>query len=525
MKIKSLTKTTSVLLILMVSIWCWAEETVLEVKDPLEDISFDKAAKISMDFQNADLQNVLKVLSRQAGVNFIADGTVRNKSVTVYLDNVSIDDALVSILGANNLVYEKHSDNLFLIKSPISPVSTAVKLVTRVYRLDYIQVYNMATSGGVSIQTASAEGDTSTASSSETNGADGEQNIIAIIRNLMSSQGKIVADRTTNSLIITDAPDRFEAIEQVIKELDVEPIQVMIQAEIIETTTGAIKRIGMEYGTESSTFSLTYGANANAAGSLNPVASTPYPLTQSFIKNTFGKNLINDGTFTYGTLSGSSTTLILKLFANDTDTKYLSRPKIMTLNNRPAVIQITENTAVGTTTTAISQSGDYLYSAERVQTGILLKVTPSVNKNRDIFMYLQPSVTRATTSTFNPTYQDPKTSSAATTVMVREGETVVMGGLIDTENVKTVRKVPILGDIPLLGEPFKSRYKKVEDTELIIFITPRIIEREKTSAEVIPEYMTDRNYTMQKILNKYEKKENTDIMQEALDKYESKRRK
>ena len=93
-------------------------------------------------------------------------------------------------------------------------------------------------------------------------------------------------------------------------------------------------------------------------------------------------------------------------------------------------------------------------------------------------MYIEPSVSRATASTFFTTqFMDPNYRSAISTVMVRDGDTVFIGGFVQTDNFKTTRKVPFLGDIPILGEPFKSHYRKTQDTEIIIFITPHIVKR------------------------------------------------
>ncbi|MFH1790883.1 MAG: secretin N-terminal domain-containing protein [Candidatus Omnitrophota bacterium] len=469
---------------------------------------------ISLDFENAYLQNVLKAFSRQAGINFIASESIGNKPITVYLDGVTVDQAIESMLDANGLTFEKRSENVYLIKPRRGEAGADMqqgmgeKFETRVYRLAYIHVYDMskAESGGSDMQLQTGTTSSETSGSSGASGTSEEVEIIKILKTLMSPQGKIQSDTITNSLIVTDYTSKFEVIEDVITQLDIEPIQVVIQAEIIETTTGAVKRIGLEYGTETQTAAIQYGKNSNITGSVDPVASTPFPFSESFIKDTFGKNLLNDGTFSYGTISASSLQVVLKLFANDSDTKYLARPKIMTLNNMVAVIRISENTMVGTTSIAQEQSNNVSTSPERVQTGILLKVTPSVNEKGDIFMYLEPSISRATASTFNTNYQDPQDRSASCTVMVREGETVVIGGLMETENVETLRKIPFLGDIPILGEPFKSRYKKAEDTELIIFITPRIIKRATNTENLMSRYDTEREYVIDQMLDKYDAK-------------------
>jgi len=483
---------------------------------PGKNIPHEKTDKVSMDFENAELKDILKAFSRQTGINFVASDVIEGKLITIYLNNVSIEEALSSILEANGLLYEKQEGNVYLIK----PAGTkAIRTITRVYKLNYIQVYDMSmqeedegfvTSSGRTLITGQTTGTTSSGGSSSGyglpgadesgstagGGFDSSKNIIKVIETLMSSHGKIVANRRTNSLIITDIPEVFKAIEDTIKALDVEPLQVMIQAEIIETTTDSVKRIGVEYGTETATATITYG---------DLVSPTPIPFAQSFIKHVFEQRLA-DETFTYGTLTASDTAIVLKLFAEDEDTEFLSRPRVMTINNEPAVIRVSANTAIGTESTSVSQTGTTTETAERVETGIILKVVPHVNDKGDIFMYIEPSVGRAEASTFfSSQFMDPKVRSVSSKVMVRDGDTVVIAGLIKTDNYKTIRKIPFLGDIPFIGEPFRSRYRKVEDTEILIFVTPHIIKK-KGKRQVISDTFLERERAMEDVLGKYDKK-------------------
>ncbi|MDD5173338.1 MAG: secretin N-terminal domain-containing protein [Candidatus Omnitrophica bacterium] len=494
---------------------------------------YDKDAVVSLDFENADLKNVLKAFSMQTGINFIASDIIEDKKITVFLSGVSVESALLSMLEANGLLYEKQPGNVYMIK----PTGKGnIKTMTRVFRMNYLQVYKMAeaigatgTTSNITIigqpaiaQAGSVSSSTanSAATGGQTGGGDGQaKNIIDIIRSLMSKYGSIIADRRSNSLIITDIPDVFETIEEVVKKLDIEPIQIVIQAEIIETTTSGLKRIGAEYGSETQLFKATYtGASDTTAGATNsesPTFPTPFPFTQSFLKNTYGATLANSP-FSYGTLTIDDMDFVLKLLAQDSDTKYLSRPKIMTINNEPAIIKVSANTAIGTNNTSVSQTAQNITTAERAETGIILKVTPQVNDNGDIFMFIEPSVSRAVPSTLSASFYDPSYRSAASTVMVRDMDTVVVAGLIETNNFKTTRKIPFLGDIPLIGEAFKSKYNKTEDTELLMFITPRVIK--KRDAEIItPPNMSDRGYMIDKTLAQYTEKvpEQDDLKRDA----------
>ncbi|MBN1354300.1 MAG: secretin and TonB N-terminal domain-containing protein [Candidatus Omnitrophica bacterium] len=488
-------------------------------------LSSGPVRRVSVDFENAMLKDVLKVFSRQTGANFIASNVIENKTVTVYLSDVSIDEALSSILKANGLTYEKQGADIYLIKPSGDGV---VETITKTIKLNYIQVYTLtqayeeegfaATSSSFSVFSEGASSESPESSfgappalpAGPKESAPGEkvaENIIDVIKSLMSKHGKIVADKRTNSLIITEIPERFEIIEKIIKELDIEPPQVLIQAELLETTTEALKRVGIEYGSLTETWSVKYGIKSGSDESQRLQIPTAWPfLTENFIKDAFGTSLMaNAALFNYGTITAGDMEIILKLIIQDQDTKYLSRPKILTLNNEPAVIEVSANTAIGTESTTISQTGDVLSKAERVKTGVILKVTPQVNPKNEIFMYLEPSVIRAQTSEFfSTTFLDPQVRSARSTVLVKDGDTVVIGGLIKTNNYKTMRKVPFLGDIPILGEPFKSSYKKIEDTELLIFITPHIVKK-RGDALVMPPEIIKREETIKEAMQKYSK--------------------
>ncbi|MDD5438615.1 MAG: secretin and TonB N-terminal domain-containing protein [Candidatus Omnitrophica bacterium] len=507
----------------------------------LDPLMGDGASRVSLDFENAALKDILKALSRQTGANFVASDIIEGKVITVFLNDVSIEEALYSILDANNLTYERQEGNVYLIK-PAG--GKTVRTVTRVYRFNYIQVYDFTlkgegegfatptggTTSSSSSQTTNAlqSSDQSKSSSTPTVPGGAAKSIVDILKTLLSENGTITADRRTNSLIITDIMSSFSAVEKTIKELDIEPIQIMIQAEIIETTTDAIKRIGVEYGTATQTAKVTWGKNADDEGARLQVP-VGYPLPEHFIKRTFDESLLaNKALFSYGTLSADDTDIVLKLFATDSDTKLLSRPRIMTVNNMPAVIRVAANTAIGLDSTIIGQGNETIEKAERVETGIVLKVIPNVNGKGEIFLYVEPSIARATASEFFTTqFMDPQTRSASSTVMVRSGDTVVIGGLIQKNDSRTVRKVPWLGDIPILGEAFKSRFKQGTDTELLIFITPRTIER-RDGDIIIPKELTERDQMMEQTLQKYRNNKKADTSKEekavgtALKKYSKK---
>ncbi|OQX54126.1 MAG: hypothetical protein B5M48_01515, partial [Candidatus Omnitrophica bacterium 4484_213] len=176
---------------------------------------------ISMDFQDADMKDVLKIFSQQSGLNFIAGEKIKDSKITLYLDKVSVEDALNTILRGNNLTYEQAEDSdIFIVKQTSEP---EIETITKVFTLDYAQV-----EGG---------GD------DDDEGHDMQE----VINNILTEHGKIICYGRTNSLIVTDIPANFARIEKTIKEIDAPTPQVMIEAEILETVAGLTDKLGIDW--------------------------------------------------------------------------------------------------------------------------------------------------------------------------------------------------------------------------------------------------------------------------------------
>ncbi|MCX5716103.1 MAG: hypothetical protein NTV07_04475, partial [Candidatus Omnitrophica bacterium] len=410
--------------------------------------------RISMDFRDADLKDVLKIFSQQSGLNFIPSEDVQDKKITLYLENVPIKNAINSIVQANGLTYEKGPDSSIFIVRPSGEAK--IKTITKIYTLNFAQVAPLsvqatgtssigsessASPAGSSTASSTAPSSNSTSASS-TSSITQTQGIVDILVKLLSPAGNIISDQRTNSVIITDIPDQFPLLEQMLVKLDTPTPQIFIEAEIVETTTDVADKLGLEYGGTSGEWSTTYSG-------LEKGYSFPYR-TKSF------KDHDASPTFTFGTLSFGDLTMTLKALSSHANTKYLARPKLLTLNNETALIDITSETYVGSVTTAQPQTQTSTTSAERMTTGLSLKVTPQVNAAEYITMILEPAISRTEASGVNPGFLNPIKRSAKAKVMVKDGETIFIGGLLDTQKTDTKRKVPILGDIPLIGGLFKS---------------------------------------------------------------------
>lgn len=491
-----------VILIAGITLWWggpigWGQE---EAEGPLEDVRAvasrgtlprvvqTATGTISMDLVDATLEDVLKLLSQQAGLNFVAAQAVRDKRVTVYMDRVPIPAAIRSLLDANNLAFVASDANVFIVtESGDRPV----RLITRVYTLRFARVLptvgeavsSFGTTGSL-VQTALGEssseggeggggGSTGGGGLSNLAGTQGTatQGIVAIIKQLLTERGAVTIDPRTNSLAVTDVPSSFPTVEEAIAKLDVKPSQVYLEAEVLEVSTNTLRRLGIEYGTSTGTIATYTG----------PARQSTFPFTKELLKDPDKSATKN----TLGELSLlPSAAVVFKALTTEKDVKYLARPRLMTLSNEVAEIQIVTETATGTVTTSQATTGTTTSEAERRSVGTILRVTPLVTADRYITMVIEPEVSRITESSKFSNFLDPARRAARTTVMVESGETVMIAGLLSGEWEGSERKIPILGDIPLLGLPFRRSEKSRVDTEIVIFITPRILPDRPAGATV-----------------------------------------
>ncbi|MCX5707175.1 MAG: hypothetical protein NTW13_05965 [Candidatus Omnitrophica bacterium] len=503
---------------------------------PLPPLLIDKDVTISMDFQDASIKDVIKVLSIQSGLNFIASEAVKDRKITLYMDKVPLKEAMDKIFKANNLSYELNQDaKVFIVKDWGKP---AIETVTKVFYLKHATVSsasmkeemkNIISSNNTNnINTlTNAQGGTSssnsTSSSSSSSGGDEgkwkveqDAGITNSVKKLLSEYGSVIEDFRTNSLVVTDIPSRMDVIAQVIASLDISVAQVMLEVEILDVSKNVVDAIGFKFGQTPLSVLIT-GAQANLGFPYHSWAKTA-------INGGFGSVDINN------TASGGGYKAQLDFLRTQTDTKYLARPKILALNNETSEIKIVTNEAIGVITTVASaggSSGTQTTEAERFETGVSLRVTPQVDVDLgEITMFIYPQVSESSTQAVTLTsgtgsyqFYNPEIRSTKSTVRIKDGETVVLGGLIRNQNSTVITKLPILGDIPLLGALFRHKNQSPgKDRELLVFITPHILKDRNTDLPksktlVLPQReqatvsVINRRQSMNTYLNNFETKQ------------------
>ncbi len=292
---------------------------------------------------------------------------------------------------------------------------------------------------------------------------------------LLSQNIKITADQPTNSLIIKAGKEEFPVLEEVLAKLDIPRAMVYIECLIMEVN---VQR-GLDIGTEWQTAQEFDGGekvavggfgNTNNEGFSNLGGLSEGNLPKGFSLGVLGKS------FTVGGITFPDIQAVVQALQTDRDVHIIATPQILTTENEEAVITIGKNVAFQTQSAADSGSDTYS-SYEYRDVGITLKITPQISKNRLVRLNIYEELTKLdNVNTFSPDRPTTFKRKIETTIIVEDGNSVVIGGLIDETFTKVQSKTPCLGDIPLLGWGFKTLSTGEERTNLYVFLTPRIIQ-------------------------------------------------
>jgi general secretion pathway protein D len=277
---------------------------------------------------------------------------------------------------------------------------------------------------------------------------------------------KIVPNEESNSLLIFATPDEFALIEKALRRLDVEPIQVLIEASLAEVTLNDELRFGLQWAYQSGSGPVILSEATNGA-----IASKFPGLSYLY---TGSRNI----------------QAVLNSLESMTDVNVISSPKLLVLNNHEAQLQVGDQVPIATQSavSAIGDNSPIVNSVELRDTGVILRVTPRVNKNGlvllDIAQEVSDVVPTTTSSIDSPTIQQRKFSSS---VAVHDGETIALGGLIRDSRSKSRSGLPLLSRIPVVGALFGSVDRTRTRTELIVLLTPRVIRSGKEASAMMDE--------------------------------------
>jgi len=460
----------------------------------------DNMNNISVDFKDADLQSVLRVLSVKSGVNIVAASDVSG-TITVKLNDVPWETALDVILKTNDYGYERQGniitvtslDRLTAQKEAENRLSEIQPVVTEVFSLKYLDAEDvretlkpqLSTRGTITVLRMTSE-----AGWQFSGGGKGE----SLKKLERDKEGKSQTIRS-KTLIISDIPSYVEKIKKVISMLDVQPQQILIEARIMEVSEDKLKDLGVEWGTgstgaENAAITPT-PASKNIAGETLTAAGA-HSLSGQISPAVFepkasGLTAANTGfNFLYQRLKGNQFEVMLHALEEDVNTNTLSAPRILTLNNQEATILVGTkypilksdvSTQAGTT---VSSTLDYYQDI-----GIQLNVVPQISgDNKYINMVIHPAVTSYDSSNTvgDNKYPVISTREAETRVLIEDNQTIAIGGLLKDIKKTSNIGIPFLKDIPVLGNLFKRDTNDTEKVDLLIFITARIVKPEEVAS-------------------------------------------
>lgn len=418
----------------------------------------------SMEFRDADIKDVLRAVGQAANLNLIVSDTVTGK-VSLSLKDVDMWDALDSILKTKGLTYVREGNNIVRVVA----VSEArdEDLETRVFHLGYANV----------------------------------KEALSVIEKIKSEKAKISADARTNSIVVKDLSLNIDRMERVLKNLDTRAPQVLIEAKIVEVSSNYARDLGVQWGGQytggntivsggaTGVTQVTSGSGGSTTGIPAIGSTTFYPQTGDIGRsgNAFAVNLpaaVGAGSggalgFSFGRLMGGKLALDLQLSAMQTvgHGKILSNPKVLTLNTKEAKISSGVDIPIQTISSTATGAGGSTTTGgvQTISANLSLSAIPTITNDNRIVMVIkvekaQPDFSRVVTGIPTITRE-----TADAQLVVNNGETVVLGGILTKSEAESESGIPLLSSIPLIGWLFKNKSKTENQSELMIFITPTIV--------------------------------------------------
>ncbi|MBI2988107.1 MAG: secretin and TonB N-terminal domain-containing protein [Deltaproteobacteria bacterium] len=434
----------------------------------------------SFSLRDADIREVLMALSKQTSFNIVVDPDVQGR-VTVDLKNVTMADALDTLTELLGLSY-RIKQNIIRVAKPAPE--------TRIFSLQYVNLKRTSSSsasaqigtGATGTTGAGATGTTGTTTGGTVGGGGGGSTTVSTstdtdlwrdveagVTKLLSPVGKIVVDKQSSNILVTDLPKFLDRIAGFLESVEGSiQRQVLIEARIIEVTLTGEYRFGLDWAAITQAAALR-GASTISAGKILGQRLAPAA-----------------GGFQVGVTSTDFTAL-LSVLSNQGELKVISSPKLATLNNQTAVIragtdEVFFETRVSETPSLTGTQTSRTISPRTVTIGVVLGITPQVGADGTVVLHIHPTVTEKrgeTKSAIGDTFPIIDVREADMVVRAREGQVVIIGGLMQEKRSDSDSKVPILGDLPGIGRLFRSTTQEARKTELVVLLSPTVMVGKK----------------------------------------------
>ena len=428
-----------------------------------------KGRKISLDFQDVEVRTILQILAKESGTNIVASDTVNGK-MTLSLKDVPWDQALDLVMQARNLDMRQQGNIINIaprdeLLAKDKAFLQAEKEIAELGSL-YSQNFQLKYKNVEEFRKILRLDEIDTNNSRNT---------------LLSNRGSALIDPATNTLIVTDTRSVIEKFRKLIDELDVPAQQVMIEARIVEATDGFARDLGVKFGYGGTERQTAWGFNSGSGG----ISAANNGGASGNIGTSSGRWSVNTNINLPVAAAANSIALVralssgalnLELSASEqlSKTKTLANPRVLTQNRQEAKIESGTEIPYQDTST----SGNNTTTTTTFKKAVLgLVVTPNITPDGQIIMNVKINKdTPIDCRVKNEATKCIQTKNLDTQAMVENGGTLIVGGIYEEENGNTLTKIPLLGDIPVIGNLFKTRQNNQSRRELLIFITPRIMD-------------------------------------------------
>ncbi|MCX5668064.1 MAG: TonB family protein [Candidatus Omnitrophica bacterium] len=452
------------------------------------------SGKVSLDLKGMDVIEVIKMLATKGNLNIVLGGDVKGR-VTIFLKSVDLMDAFEIILISTNLAYDRRGDIIYVMNQRdyerMYGEKYGEKKDVMIFRLKYAKAIEVSKAlnqmkskvGKIIVDEGSntivaIDNPMALAQMSDAMGSIDIPTVTKIFElkyakvadmkdkiseNLTKGIGTMQIDERTNKIVVMDLEKKIGDIERIVTAFDERPQQVLIEAKIIQISLDDRFRLGVEWDTIIRQIQKELSLKS------------AFQLAAPQLFGPPGSELV------LGSMGSGDVNVMIQVLKTIGDTNLLSSPRITAINNQEAKILIGASQPYATNTvTQTVGAATTGTNINFIDVGVKLYVTPTITKDGFVTMKIRPEVSSSTANySYGPVPQTTvpivETTQAETSVSVKDGTTIIIGGLIKDERSDTVNKIPLLGDIPIIRTAFSNTNKRIQKQELVIFLTPHII--------------------------------------------------
>ncbi|MCC6327759.1 MAG: type IV pilus secretin PilQ [Acidobacteria bacterium] len=453
---------------------------------------------INLNVVNADVRDILNYITEQYGINFVIDKSVGKIPVTVNVSDVPWNIALDSVMRSQELGIQVNGNILRVADAKVLASEGEIfraqqnnqldssPLYTEFIRLNYARALGTLSSAAGSdgptagtITGAGAGGGAGGGSGTTTGAAGGDQGILGIIKRRLSRRGAVEVDGRTNTLIVTDVRENIDAVRQLVTLLDQPEPQVEIETRIVVASRSFSRDVGVQLS------AFLGGTNRGAFGStlpnapVDPRIPVPPSLPNGNIQNNLASQIANTAIgLTTGVFGTAQINLLITAGEKKGQVKVIATPRVTTLNNRKAEIKSGLKVPITTVQPGSAAGGAVITTTQYVDVPLKLEVTPQITDVGTVILNLLAENSSLSEVVAGATAPGISTQSMQTEVVVPDGGTTVIGGVLSDDEREGVNRTPGLSRIPFFGNLFKRKNVSRETAEILFFITPRVYKPE-----------------------------------------------